>query len=344
MLNNLPQIRGRYTENADLSKTNWFRVGGPAEVLFKPADIDDLVHFLKNKPEDIPVTVLGVGSNIIIRDGGIEGVVIKLGREFAKVEVSEFRSFGVSESLNPATIKVGAAALDVNVATFAAENGIAGLEFLVGIPGTIGGAVKMNGGAYGKETKDVLVEATVVDFSGNVKTLSNDDLKFSYRKSALLAGDDYIVTGAVLRGEPGEPTAIYAKMNEIKTAREESQPIRTRTGGSTFKNPAPPSNLPPQAVGGLNFPLPEGVKSLSSPLPEGGDGGGLKAWQLIDAAGLRGFTIGGAQVSEKHCNFIINTGTATASDLENLILEIQKRVFERSGIKLEPEIKVIGKA
>ena len=292
----LPKVRGRYTENADLSKTNWFRVGGPSEILFKPADIGDLSFFLKNKPAQVPITVLGVGSNIIVRDGGIDGVVIKLGREFAQMK------FKGSE------VEVGSAALDINVATFAAENNIAGLEFLVGIPGTIGGAVAMNAGAYGKEIKDVLTAAELVDVKGNIHRFTNAELQFAYRKCGEMVEREYIVSKAWLKGAPGKAAEIYARMAEIKQQREETQPVRTRTGGSTFKNPE-----------------------------------GHKAWALIEKAGCRGLTIGGAQVSEKHCNFFINTGTGTAADLENLITEVQQRVLKNSGIKLESEIKIIGK-
>lgn len=300
LIESLPQIRGRYSEKADLSKTNWFRVGGAAEVLFKPADIDDLCHFLKNKPAGTAITVLGVGSNIIIRDGGIDGVVIKLGREFAGLSLC---------SKNNHRVKAGAAALDLNTATFAAENNISGLEFLSGVPGGIGGAVTMNAGAYGSEIKDIIVKAEMVDLNGNIKILSNDELKFTYRKCGKMLEEPLIVTKAWLQGQLGDSQQIYTRMAEIKTAREESQPIRSRTGGSTFKNPQ-----------------------------------GHKAWQLIDAAGCRGLTIGGAQVSEKHTNFFINTGTATAADLENLIGEVQNRVYAKSGIRLETEIKIIGKA
>ena len=291
----LPEVRGRYTENADLSKTNWFRVGGPAEVLFKPADQADLVHFLQNKPA-CPVTILAVGSNIIVRDGGIAGVVIKLGREFAGME------------LKNGLLEVGAACLDVNVAIFAAENNIAGLEFLSGIPGTIGGAIAMNGGAYGTETKDVLVSAEAIDLDGKLHSFTNEQLKFTYRKCGALLSTPLIFTKAILRGKDGNRDEILARINQIKTEREESQPVRSRTGGSTYKNPE-----------------------------------GHKAWQLIDAAGLRGHSIGGAQVSEKHCNFFINTGNARAADLENLIQDVQSKVLAHSGIKLEPEIKIIGK-
>ena len=318
----LPDVRGRYTENADLSKTNWFRVGGAAKILFKPADIQDLCHFLKNKSADIIVTTLGVGSNIIIRDGGIDGVVVKLGREFSHSNVilsASERSFACAQ--DDVLIEAGAAALDVNTAFFAAENNIAGLEFLVGIPGTIGGAVAMNAGAYGCEIKDVLVAVELVDMQGGVHKFSNEELQFTYRRCGRLYEQQYIVTKAWLQGQAGIAAEIHARMAQIKSQREESQPIRSRTGGSTFKNPA----------------------STTSPLSGGIEGGALKAWQLIDKAGCRGLRIGGAQVSEKHCNFFINTGTATAADLENLIREVQARVLADSGIKLETEIKIIGK-
>jgi UDP-N-acetylmuramate dehydrogenase len=292
----LPTIRGRYTPNADLSKTNWFRVGGCAEVLFKPADLADLQHFLANKPANCPITVLGVGSNIIVRDGGIDGVVIKLGREFAAIACEQ------------QTINCGSAALDLNVALFAADSGISGLEFLSGIPGTIGGAIAMNGGAYGTETKDVLIKAEAVDLNGNLHTFTNEQLKFTYRKCGALLAQPLIFTKCWLKGSAGAPEQIHAKISEIKKAREDSQPIKSRTGGSTYKNPD-----------------------------------GHKAWQLIDAAGCRGLTIGGAQVSEKHCNFFINTGSATAKDLEELINTVQARVLAHSGIKLDPEIKIIGR-
>lgn len=291
----LPEVRGRLTQNADLSKTNWFRVGGPAEVLFKPADLADLQHFLKNKPA-CPVMILGVGSNIIVRDGGIDGVVLKFGREFAGMEIKD----GILE--------VGAAGLDGNVSLFAAEYEIAGLEFLSGIPGSIGGAIAMNGGAYGTEMKDILVKAEAVDLDGVLHSFTNEQLKFSYRKCGALLEKPLIFTKAWLKGKPGNKDEILARINQIKTEREESQPVRSRTGGSTYKNPE-----------------------------------GHKAWQLIDAAGLRGFSIGGAQVSEKHCNFFINTGDAKAADLENLIKHVQEKVLQNSGIRLEPEIKIIGK-
>lgn len=285
----------RLRQDVDLSKTNWFRVGGLAEWLFKPEDANDLAAFLALVPSTIPVTILGVGSNIIIRDGGLDGVVIKLGRGFTQMEV------------NGDVVTVGAACLDVNVAQFACENAIAGLEFLSGVPGTMGGAVRMNAGAYGSDVSQVLVEADVVLRDGTLCTLSKDELKFVYRNCGLPEG--VIVTRAVLRGKIGDKEAIAARIAEINKMREETQPIRTRTGGSTFKNPP-----------------------------------GYKAWELIDKAGCRGLKHGGAQVSELHCNFLINTGNATAADLETLGEAVRKRVRDMTGISLEWEIKRIGKA
>lgn len=287
-------FRDRLRENVDLSKTNWFRVGGPAEFLFKPESTQDLSTFLSLLPAEIPVTVLGVGSNIIVRDGGIDGVVIKLGRGFVDVTVKGMQ------------VEAGAGALDLNVAYVACEHGISGLEFLSGIPGTIGGAVRMNAGAYSSEISNVLVEAEVVQRDGAIRRLNRDELGFTYRNSAVSANS--IVTRAWLKGQPGNKKDIEQKIEEIASAREETQPIRARTGGSTFKNPQ-----------------------------------GHKAWELIDQAGCRGLTIGGAQVSEKHCNFLINTGNAIAADLEKLGEEVIKRVQEKSGITLEWEIKRIGK-
>ena len=304
----LPKVRGRITENADLSKTNWFQVGGSAEILFKPADLEDLQHFLKSKP-DCPITILGVGSNIIVRDGGIEGITIKLGRGFTDITYTplgnNIPSMGIINSMG--VLECGAAVLDVNLAQFSANEGLAGLEFMSGIPGTVGGAVAMNGGAYGSETSDFLKKAQMIDLDGNIYEFSNEELGFEYRKCKKMAEKQFIVTKAWFEVEEGDPLKITARIAEIKKEREESQPVRSRTGGSTFKNPP-----------------------------------GEKAWELIENAGLRGFSIGDAQVSEKHCNFLINNGNATAEDLENLILEIQKRVEENSGIKLEPEIKIIG--
>jgi UDP-N-acetylmuramate dehydrogenase len=297
LIDRLPAVRGRLTAGAPLSGVTWFRVGGPAEVMFRPADRDDLLGFLKAKPADVPVTVLGVASNVLIRDGGLPGVTLRLGRGFAEV------------TAEGSDILCGASVLDVNVARAAKQAGTAGLEFLSGVPGTIGGAVRMNAGAYGKETKDVLVWAEAADAAGKVHRLTNADLKFEYRRSAL--PEDWICLGARLAGAPGDPAEIDARMKEIQDQRADSQPIRSRTGGSTFKNPQ-------------------------------GSPGGHKAWQLIDAAGCRGLTVGGAMVSEKHCNFLINTGEATAADLENLGEEVRRRVKANSGIELEWEIKRLG--
>jgi UDP-N-acetylmuramate dehydrogenase len=287
-------FRDRLRENADLSRTNWFRVGGPAEFLFKPLNTRDLSEFLARLPADIPVTVLGVGSNIIVRDGGIDGVVIKLGRGFVDINVEGER------------VEAGAASLSLNAALYACEQGIGGIEFLSGIPGTVGGAVRMNAGAYGHDTASVLVEAEIVERSGAIRRMNNNELGFAYRHSALPA--DAIVTKAVFQGKKGDKEAIRVRIGEITNAREATQPIRSRTGGSTFKNPE-----------------------------------GHKAWDLIDRAGCRGLTVGGAQVSEMHCNFLINTGDAIAADLEALGEEVRRRVKEKCGIMLEWEIKRIGK-
>ena len=289
----LPAVRGRLSEQAPLNGITWFRVGGPAEVMFRPADRDDLLAFLAAKPADVPVTVLGVGSNVLIRDGGLPGVVIRLGRGFANIEAVE------------GDILCGAGALDLNVATSAKLFGIAGLEFLSGVPGTIGGALRMNAGAYGKEIKDILVWAEAADAEGKAHRLSLSDMGFQYRHSAL--PEDWIALAARLRGEPGDQPLIDARIREIQAQRAESQPLRTRTGGSTFKNPE-----------------------------------GHKAWQLIDAAGCRGLKVGGAMVSEKHCNFLINTGDASAADLETLGEEVRRRVKDSSGIELEWEIRRLG--
>ena len=293
LLKRLPAVRGRYSENAPLSGITWFRVGGPAEVSFRPADRDDLLDFLKAKPKDVPVTVIGVGSNLLVRDGGIPGVVLRLGRGFADIGAEGH------------DILSGAAALDLNVAKAAQLSGIAGLEFLCGVPGTIGGAVRMNAGAYGKELKDVLIWAEAADAKGKVHRLTPAELAFSYRHSSL--PPDWICLGVRLRGSAGDRDAIAGRTAEIQDQRGGSQPIRSRTGGSTFKNPP-----------------------------------GHKAWELIDAAGCRGLTRGGAMVSEKHCNFLINTGTASASDLEDLGEEVRARVKAASGVELEWEIRRIG--
>ena len=306
-LEELPLVRGRYTANAALGEVGWFRAGGNAEVLYKPADKEDLAAFLAQCPEDIPITVLGVLSNTIIRDGGVKGVVIRMGREFAGIN-----------TIDDVTMSVGSAAIDVNIAKAAAEAGIAGLEFLSGVPGTIGGALRMNAGAYGTETKDVLVEAEMLNRQGQVVRLPAMAMGMGYRHSNV--PEDYIFTGAVFRGVRGEREKIEAHINEIKTKRGETQPIKARTGGSTFANPKP------------------------AELAAAGQREGTKAWQLIDKVGGRGLTIGGAQMSELHCNFMINNGTATAGDLENLGEEIRRRVEEKTGVLLRWEIKRIGES
>jgi UDP-N-acetylmuramate dehydrogenase len=298
LIDRLPSVRGRYRNNAPLASVTWFRVGGPAEVSFRPADRDDLTAFLAGKPDDVPVTVIGVGSNLLVRDGGVRGVVLRLGRGFATIAAERH------------DLVCGAAALDLNAARMAQAAGIGGLEFLCGVPGTIGGALRMNAGAYGRELENVLVEAEALDPAGRLHRLSREDFGFSYRQSAVPA--DWIFLGARLRGHPEAPEAIARRMADIQTARGDSQPIRSRTGGSTFKNPDPEVS------------------------------GGAKAWQLIDRAGCRGLRRGGAMVSEQHCNFLINTGTATAADLEALGEEVRARVREACGVELEWEIRRIG--
>ena len=300
----LPDIRGRYTENAPLGAKGWFRCGGTADVLFKPADQDDLQYFLENCPQDLPVHVFGALSNTIIRDGGVRGVVIRLGREFSDIVV------------DGDTITAGALALGGSVAQVAADNGLGGLEFFSGIPGSIGGAVKMNAGCYGTETKDVLVEATVIDRNGNIKILKPDDLDMTYRHTNLSDGD--IVTGVVLQGQKEDANTVKNRIAEIKEKRERSQPIREKTGGSTFANPS------------------------AEELSRAGLKEDMKVWQLVESVGGRGLQIGGAQMSEKHCNFMINTGMATAADLENLGEEIRTRVLDQHGITLRWEIRRIG--
>ncbi len=294
LIQRLPTVRGSYRERVNLSKINWFNVGGEAEVVFRPADTADLADFIANKPEDVPLTVLGVGSNLLVRDGGVDGVVIRLGKGFTEIK---------KEGND---IHAGAGALSFNVAMASAEYGLAGLEFLAGIPGTVGGACAMNAGAYQGDTASVLVSVEAVDEAGQVHQLTPQDIGYVYRGHTMPEG--MIFTRAILRGTPDKNSDILARITEISRKREESQPIRSRTSGSTFKNPA-----------------------------------GQKAWELIDAAGCRGLMIGGAQVSEKHCNFLLNTGTATAADIENLGEEVRRRVFENSGISLEWEIKRIGK-
>lgn len=287
-------FKNRIRTQVDTSKTNWFRVGGIAEYVFRPTDSTDLAAFFKLLPSDVPVTILGVGSNLIVRDGGIDGVVIKLGRGFVGIDVNE------------ETVTAGAGALDIHVAATAREHSISGMEFLCGIPGTIGGAVRMNGGAYGADISQILQKAEIVTRVGEIKTLTNHQLGFVYRNSALPKGA--VVTRALLKGAKGNKADIAARMEEISSARETTQPVRSRTGGSTFKNPQ-----------------------------------GHKAWKLIEQAGCRGLQAGGAKVSEQHCNFLINTGDATAADIENLGEEVRKRVKDKTGITLEWEIKRIGK-
>lgn len=289
----MPGLRGRLLSNQPLADLIWFRVGGPAQALFMPEDESDLCYFLSQLSPDVPVTVLGLGSNVIVRDGGVRGVVVRLGRGFNEIAI---------DGLN---VRAGAAVPDVRVAQAAQKAGIAGLAFMRGIPGAIGGALRMNGGAYGREIKDVLVEARAVDRGGSVHSLANADMGFSYRHCGV--PDDWIFVQAVFRGERGDPAVIAADMEKITESREATQPIKSRTGGSTFKNPA-----------------------------------GGKAWQLIDAAGCRGLRIGDAQVSEMHCNFLINLGGATAADIETLGETVRTRVKEKSGVELEWEIKRIG--
>lgn len=300
----LPAVRGRYTENAPLGAMGWFKCGGVAEVLFKPADVEDLQGFLARCPQDVPVHIFGALSNTIIRDGGLPGVTIRLGREFAGIEAEG------------ACVHVGALALDANAAQVAAENGIGGLEFLSGIPGTIGGALRMNAGCYGTEMKDVLVSCVTVDRSGVLHTLTPDMMDMTYRHTGV--PEDYIFISAVLKGKKDNPENVLARMAEIKMKREESQPIREKTGGSTFANPSADD------IARVNMPE------------------GTKVWQLIDAVGGRGLKVGGAVMSEKHCNFMINDGNASSADLESLGEEIRKRVDEKFGIALRWEIKRVG--
>ena len=290
----MPQLRGRLLANQPLAELTWFRVGGPAQVLFTPADQDDLAYFLKNLSDQVPVYVVGVGSNLIVRDGGLPGVVIRLSP----------RGFGETAAEGD-VVSAGAAALDKRVAETAAAAGLAGLEFLFGIPGSIGGALRMNAGANGAETKDVLIDATGIDRRGNKLTFGNAEMKFVYRNSGV--DPSVIFISARFRGRAAAPEAVRARMNEVQQHRETAQPIREKTGGSTFQNPP-----------------------------------GDSAWKLIDAAGCRGLRIGGAQVSEMHCNFLINTGAATGHDIETLGETVRARVKQNSGIELHWEIKRIG--
>lgn len=290
----MPVPEGRLTAQAPLAPLLWFKAGGAAQWLFEPKDADDLARFLANLGPDMPVLALGLGSNLIVRDGGVPGVVVRLGKAFAGIEV-----------LDAGTLCCGGGASGIAVSSAARDAGLAGLEFLRGIPGTVGGLVRMNGGAYGREVADVLIECAVVLRSGERRTLGLSELGYSYRHSEL--PDGATVVSATFRGVPGDPAAIQAEMDRIAKAREASQPLRTRTGGSTFKNPP-----------------------------------GHKAWQLVDDAGCRGLTLGGAQVSSKHTNFLINTGNATSADIEALGEEVRARVKAKSGIELEWEIQRVG--
>ncbi|WP_241127187.1 UDP-N-acetylmuramate dehydrogenase [Novosphingobium terrae] len=290
-----PPVAGRLTADAPLAPLVWFKSGGVAQWLFEPKDVDDLRGFLAQLPADVPVMALGLGSNLIVRDGGVPGVVVRLGKAFAKVE-----------KLDDLTLNCGGGASGILVSSTARDAAIAGLEFLRSIPGTVGGFVRMNGGAYGREVKDILVDCDVVTRDGQLATLQLPALGYTYRHSDLAEGA--IVVSARFRGVPGESEAIQAEMDRISASREASQPLRSKTGGSTFKNPP-----------------------------------GERAWELVDRAGCRGLTIGGAQVSEKHTNFLINTGTATSADIEMLGDEVRRRVKDNSGVELEWEIKRVGK-
>lgn len=291
----LPSVSGKLTPNAPLAPLVWFKSGGAAEWLFEPKDVADLQAFLATLDPAVPVMALGLGSNLIVRDGGVPGVVVRLGKAFAKVSKSA-----------DLVLDCGAGASGILVSSTARDNGITGLEFLRSIPGTVGGFVRMNGGAYGGEVKDILVDCDVVLRDGSLRTLTVEELHYTYRHSELPEGA--IVVAARFRGRPGDPQDIQAEMDRISASREASQPLRSKTGGSTFKNPAE-----------------------------------KKAWQLVDEAGCRGLTMGGAQVSEKHCNFLLNLGTATSAEIEGLGEEVRRRVKEKSGVELEWEIQRVGR-
>ena len=295
VVDTLPHVRGRLTAEAPLAPLVWFKSGGHAEWLFEPKDVDDLGDFLSDLDPSVPVMGLGLGSNLIVRDGGVPGIVVRLGKAFARVE-----------RIDATTLRCGGGASGILVSSSARDAGIGGLEFLRSIPGTVGGFVRMNGGAYGREVRDILVDCELVLRSGERVTLDLADLGYTYRHSELPDGS--IVVGAAFRGLADEPARIQAEMDRIAGERETSQPLRSRTGGSTFKNPE-----------------------------------GTKAWKLIDAAGCRGLTVGGAQVSEKHCNFLLNLGEATSADIEALGEEVRRRVRDRSGVELTWEIKRIGR-
>ena len=295
----LPPVRGRLDRDAPLTKLTWFRTGGPAELLFQPADEADLIGFLRQLDPAIPVMVIGVGSNLLVRDGGIDGVVIRLGKPFARIEV------------DGGVVRAGAGAMDVTVAAAAQQAGLTGMEFLRGVPGTIGGALRMNAGAYGTEMADILISARAVDRAGRVHPIDRADMGYSYRRSTVPA--DWIFLSADLQGQPDDREAIAGRMMAISAARENAQPLRTRTGGSTFKNPDP---------------------GLSD---------GRSAWQLIEEAGCRGLARGDAVVSDKHCNFLINRGGATAADIEALGEDVRRRVKAATGVALDWEIRRVGK-
>jgi UDP-N-acetylmuramate dehydrogenase len=292
----IPTVSGKLTQNAPLAPLVWFKSGGPAEMLFEPKNIADLQNFAQALDIQTPIWPLGLGSNLIVRDGGVDGVTVRLGKPFAKIE-----------RIDEVTLRCGGGASGILVSSTARDAGIAGLEFLRGIPGTVGGFVRMNGGAYGREVKDILTECDVVLRSGELLTLPLADLKYSYRHSEL--PDGAVVVSAVFRGVPGDSAIIGAEMDRIAAEREASQPLRSKTGGSTFKNPD-----------------------------------GYKAWQLVDEAGCRGLQIGGAQVSEKHTNFLLNVGDATSADIEALGEEVRRRVLEKSGVQLQWEIQRVGKS
>jgi len=296
----LPEVRGRYIEQAPLCDVTWLRVGGPADVLFIPADEADLALFLSQTPADIPVTVLGAGSNTLVRDGGVRGVVIRLGPGLGRIEVEG------------TTVRAGAGALDKSVAKAAAKAGVAGLEFYVGVPGAIGGALRMNAGCYGAETRDRLVSAVALDRTGRRMRLGPDELGHGYRSCA--APEDWIFTEAVFEGEADDPAAINSRMEEISARREASQPIREKTSGSTFKNPDPEAS------------------------------GGLSAWQLVDKVGGRGRRVGGARFSELHANFLINDGTASAQDIETLVERVRADIAREAGVEMVWEVRRIGEA
>lgn len=295
LIDQLATVRGSLEASTSLADFIWFRTGGAAEILFRPADLEDLVQFMQTCPQGVPIMPVGVGSNLLVRDGGVDGVVIRLPKAFAETSIE-----------GSTRIRAGAAAMGITVASAARDAGIGGLEFLRGIPGTVGGAVRMNAGAYGRETADILVECTIVHRDGSIETLPVSALGYSYRHSQLPS--DAIVVEAVFQGYPADPKDVGAEMDRIAAEREASQPLRSRTGGSTFKNPE-----------------------------------GDKAWRLIDQAGCRGLRRGGAQVSEKHCNFLLNTGDATSADLEDLGDEVRRRVKETSGVDLHWEIDRVGR-